>query len=79
LEEGSETEGRSPKSQRNIAVEALNEEEVDSMGAMCENVNLNGEQDLRSKLRSLKVMRAELDEDIRSIERVLSIMGGASP
>jgi hypothetical protein len=61
-------------------VEELNGGEADSIGGMCENVNLNGEQeDFRAKLRSLKVMRAELDEDIRSMERALSIMGGASP
>jgi hypothetical protein len=61
-------------------VEELNGGEADSIGGMCENVNLNGEQeDFRAKLRSLKVMRAKLDEDIRSMERALSIMGGASP
>jgi hypothetical protein len=38
-----------------------------------------GEQSLRSKLRDLQVMRAEIDEDIMSLQRVLNIMGGASP
>jgi hypothetical protein len=36
-------------------------------------------QDLRTKLRDLRIMRAELDEDIRAVERALSIMYGASP
>ena len=38
-----------------------------------------GEQNLRSKLRDLQAMRTEIDEDIMSLQRVLSMMGGASP
>ena len=41
---------------------------------------VNSGQDFRAKLRALLVMRTELDEDIKSMQRTLSIMaGGESP
>jgi hypothetical protein len=41
--------------------------------------NVGSAQDLRTKLQHLQTIRAELDEDIRTVERALSIMGSASP
>jgi hypothetical protein len=37
------------------------------------------EHDFREKLQDLRIMRAELDDDIRSMERALSIMDNFSP
>ena len=39
----------------------------------------NSKTSLRSKLRDLKIMRAEIDKDIMSLQRALRIMDGASP
>src|SRR5204863_7672835 len=77
---GSETEERYPRPQRDMAViNGSNDGEVGSTGAMAEHGALNREQDLRAKLQSLKVTRAELDEDIGCMERALSIMAGTLP
>jgi hypothetical protein len=38
---------------------------------------MGGERDLRSKLRDLQVLRAEIDDDITSLQRVLAMMGGS--
>ena len=62
-----------------IGAEALNGEEVDSAAEMRGDINANSRQDIRAKLRALLNMRAELDEDIRSMERAVSIMYGESP
>ena len=50
-----------------------------SRGLMHENGNAGTEQDLMTKLHRLQDMRAELDEDITSLERVLGIVRGGSP
>jgi hypothetical protein len=79
MDELSAGEGRTPRPQCEVDVEALNEGEVRSTDAMRGEVSSNGDQDFRTKLQGLRIMRAELDEDIRYMERALSIMGGASP
>jgi hypothetical protein len=43
------------------------------------NANTGTEQDLMTKLHRLRDMRAELDEDITSLERVLGIVRGGTP
>ncbi len=40
--------------------------------------DVSSAQDLRTKLRDLRIMRAQLDGDIRTVEKALSIMCGAS-
>jgi hypothetical protein len=56
----------------------LDEGSVTLPDKMGEDIDLNGGQ-LRAKLRELRIMRAELDEDINSMERALSIIiGGES-
>jgi hypothetical protein len=50
-----------------------------SRGLMYGNANTGTEQDLMAKLHHLKEARAELDEDITSLERVLGIVRGRSP
>ena len=41
--------------------------------------DVSSAQDLRTKLRDLRIMQVQLDEDIRTVERALSIICGASP
>jgi hypothetical protein len=79
MDELSEGEGRTLRPQCEVDVDALNGEEVTSTDLIRREVSSNGDQDFRTKLQGLRIMRAELDEDIRSMERALSIMGGASP
>jgi hypothetical protein len=50
-----------------------------SRGLMYGNANTGTEQDLVAKLHHLREARAELDEDITSLERVLGIVRGGSP
>src|SRR5256885_6233024 len=59
--EVSEGDGSTPTPEREIGAETLNGEEFDSA------VEMHGDsrQDIRAKLRALRKMRAELDEDIR--------------
>jgi hypothetical protein len=59
------------------SVGAWDGSEVDSVGVTREDVNMNSEQGLRAKLQDLRITRAELDQDILSLERALSIMSGA--
>jgi hypothetical protein len=51
----------------------------ESRGLMYGNANTGTEQDLMTKLHRLRDMRAELDEDITSLERVLGIVRGGTP
>ena len=57
----------------------MDEGEVELAVEMRGDGTMNSRQDIRAKLRALLKMRAELDEDIRSMERAVSIMGGESP
>jgi hypothetical protein len=59
--------------------EALDGGEVGPADVMRGDGDVSGPQDLRTKLRDLRIMRAQLDEDIRTVERALSIMCGAPP
>ena len=77
--EVSEGDGSSPMPECEIGAEALNGEELYSAVEMQGDTNANNRHDIRAKLRALLKMRAELDEDIRSMERAVSIMGGESP
>ena len=77
LDELSEGEGRTQTPQCEIGGETLDGGEVGSADTMRGESNVSSPQDLRMKLRDLRIMRAELDEDIRTVERALSIMGGA--
>ena len=79
MDEVSEGDGSTPTSEREIGAEAMDEGEVESAVEMRGDVPMNSRQDIRAKLRALLKMRAELDEDIRSMERAMSIMGGESP
>ena len=57
----------------------MDEGGVELVVEMRGDVPMNSRQEIRAKLRALLKMRAELDEDIRSMERAVSIMGGESP
>lgn len=75
-------DGRTPTPASDTGVdELLNgaETEPDSATVTGGDVSTNSEQDLKTKLRQLRSIRAELDQDIRSVERVLSIMAGGAP
>jgi hypothetical protein len=50
-----------------------------SKGLRHGNGSTGTEKDLMAKLQGLQDVRAEIDEDITSIERVLGIVRGASP
>src|SRR5947207_2450855 len=78
-DEISQSDGSTTMPECEIGAEALNGEEVDSAAEMRGDINANSRQDIRAKLRALLNMRAELDEDIRSMERAVSIMYGESP
>jgi hypothetical protein len=68
-DDGTQTlEFGSPRAESN----AGNAEQMEDLNAPS-TANYNG--DLRSKLHRLRQIRDELDQDIKSIERVLSIMG----
>jgi hypothetical protein len=79
VDEVSEGNGSTPTPEREIGGEAMDEGEVESAVEMRGDATMNSRQDIRAKLRALLKMRAELDEDIRSMERAVSIMGGESP
>jgi hypothetical protein len=79
VDEASEGYGSTPTPEREIGAEAMDEGEVESAAEMRGDVTMNSRQEIRAKLRALLKMRTELDEDIRSMERALSIMGGESP
>jgi hypothetical protein len=79
VDEVSEGDESTPTPEREIGAEAMDEGEVESAVEMRGDVTMNSRQDIRAKLRALLKMRAELDEDIRSMERAVSIMGGESP
>jgi hypothetical protein len=79
VDEASEGYGSTPTPEREIGAEAMDEGEVESAAEMRGDVTMNSRQEIRAKLRALLKMRAELDEDIRSMERAVSIMGGESP
>jgi len=53
--------------------------ESQSRDVMYESGNASTEQNLQEKLHHLRDVRAELDADIASLERVLSIIRGGSP
>ena len=77
--EVSEGHGSTPTPEREIGAEVMDEGEVESAVEIRGDVPMNSRQDIRAKLRALLKMRAELDEDIRSMERAVSIMSGESP
>jgi hypothetical protein len=78
LDEMSENEEGSqmPRSEDDEALDGrnVNGTDVDRDGG-----SGNSDASLRSKLRDLKIMRAEIDKDIMSLQRALRIMDGASP
>lgn len=79
VDEVSEGDGSTPTPEREIGAEVMDEGEVEPAVEMRGDGTMNSRQDIRAKLRALLKMRAELDEDIRSMERAVSIMGGESP
>ena len=79
MDEVSEGDGSTPTPEREIGGEAMDEGEVESAVEMRGDATMNSRQDIRAKLRALLKMRAELDKDIRSMERAVSIMGDESP
>jgi hypothetical protein len=78
-DEVSEGNGSTPTPEREIGAEAMDEGEVESAIEMRGDVTMNSRQEIRAKLRALLKMRAELDEDIRSMKSALRIMGDESP
>lgn len=79
LDGQSEGEEITPRPQYRIDAEGLNEGKGGPMGDIRGDASLNSEKDIRTKLQDLRILRAELDDDIGSLERALSIVGGASP
>jgi hypothetical protein len=79
MNEVSTGDGNTPTPEREIGAEVMDEGEAESAVEMRGDGTTNSKQDIRTKLRALRKMRAELDEDIRSMERAVSIMGGESP
>ena len=79
MDEVSKGGGSTPTPEREIGAEVMDEGEVELAVEMRGDGTMNSRQDIRAKLRALLKMRAELDEDIRSMERAVSIMGGESP
>ena len=79
MDEVSEGDGSTATPEREIGAETMDEGEGESAVEMRGDVPMNSRQDIRAKLRALLKMRAELDEDIRSMERAVNIMGGESP
>jgi hypothetical protein len=79
LDELSEDEGKPQTPQCEMGDEALDGGEVGPADVMRGDGDVSSPQDLRTKLRDLRIMRAQLDEDIRTVERALSIMCGAPP
>jgi hypothetical protein len=78
LDEMSKGEIKSPTPQHQGRVESPDGEEIGS-GQIRGDTNVDIGRDLRMKLQALLVIRAELDEDIGSMERALCIMCGESP
>jgi hypothetical protein len=58
------------------SLKAMNGEELDSTVEMRADTDANSGHDGKTKLRALLIMRVELDEDIRSMEGAMSVMGG---
>jgi hypothetical protein len=54
----------------------LNSDETNQLLLFPEGEEITGDQSLHKKLRALKTLRAEIDGDIISLEKALSIMGG---
>ena len=79
MDEVSEGDGRTPTPEHEIGAGVMDAGEVGLAVEMRGDVAMNSRQDIRAKLRALLKMRAELDEDIRSMERAVSIMSGESP
>ena len=79
MEELSESEEGTQTLRCEDDVDGLSGEKVELRSVIGGEGNENSEQGLRSKLQDLQALRAEIDEDIMSLQRVLSIMGGTSP
>jgi len=76
-------DGRTPTSASEVGVDELQDEGDSAPGSgdvsMEGTVSTSSESDLKTKLRKLRSIRTELDQDIRSMERALSIMADESP
>jgi hypothetical protein len=79
LDELSEDEGRPQTPRCEMGDDALDGGEASPADVTRGDGDVSSAQDLRTKLRDLRIMQVQLDEDIRTVERALSIMCGASP
>lgn len=74
-----ESEERALRCEYKIDAHIGNEGELEPIADISGDVGSNGKINIKMKLQDLRAMRAELDEDIRSLERSLSLLSGASP